>query len=311
MSKPTISVIIPVYNHADYLDECIGSVLAQGIDDLELIVINDGSTDPSETLLRTWQNRYAGMNVIHKQNEGVSVARNLGLELATGEFVQFLDADDILAPGKLAFQVQEMNENPHFDLVYGPSLLFRDKQQVLGPGFSVSALEGRSDRKEILRHLVRYIPFQIGVALVRRSAISDTRFDPQLKASEDWKFMLQLGLKGLYFHECSPACPALMHRLGGDKKVQRSYFEAEMNVRAFIKAEKNVPDDLKRLSEKQRRWYSLKEYRQQGKILPFTKNLLGYLFSLPLKTRAEWKMLFGEVLFPEWYQRWKQKSTLS
>ena len=307
MSQSGVSVIVPAYNHAAFLETCIRSLVDQSQVPLEVWVINDGSTDDTQAVLDELKLKFQCLKVIHKVNEGVSAARNVGLDHATKEFIQFLDADDLLEPGKIQFQWKQLIENPQWDLVYGPSLLFGPDIATMTPGFSVSGLNGGGDQKDILTHLVRYIPFQIGTALIRRSAIGLTRFDPALKASEDWKFILELGLKGIRFQEAAMGCPALLHRQTGDKKLSRSYFEAEMKVRAFIRNHPKVDKEFWRLSEKQRRWYSLQEYRRRRNFWPFTRNLFGFLFSLPLKTRTEWKMLIGEVLFPEWYQWWKQK----
>lgn len=92
--QPMISVIIPVYNTQDYLSRCLGSILENTYHNLEIICINDGSTDGSAELLNNFAQSDARIRVIHKENEGVSVARNIGLSLAAGEYVAFVDSDD-------------------------------------------------------------------------------------------------------------------------------------------------------------------------------------------------------------------------
>lgn len=96
-----ISVIIPVYNVQDYLDACVESVLTQTVVELECILIDDGSTDSSGVLCDGWALRDARVRVIHKPNGGLSDARNAGLDVATGEAIAFVDADDRLPPGAL------------------------------------------------------------------------------------------------------------------------------------------------------------------------------------------------------------------
>src|SRR5690606_27273688 len=91
---PKVSVIIPVYNAEKYLRECIDSVLAQTFDDFELLLINDGSTDGSGKICDEYAQKDARVKVFHKENGGVSSARNLGLDNAKGEWITFIDSDD-------------------------------------------------------------------------------------------------------------------------------------------------------------------------------------------------------------------------
>ena len=96
------SVIVPAYNAAEYLEKCVSSVLQQTRENLEVIVVNDGSTDRTPELCEQLRNKDSRVRVIHKENGGLSSARNLGLEAATGEYVFFLDADDWLSEACLA-----------------------------------------------------------------------------------------------------------------------------------------------------------------------------------------------------------------
>lgn len=95
---PQISVIVPVYNSARYLRECLNSVLAQTFTDWEVIAVDDGSTDGSGGILDEYAKADSRFHITHKQNEGVSAARNDALGLVSGQWVTFLDSDDLLAP---------------------------------------------------------------------------------------------------------------------------------------------------------------------------------------------------------------------
>jgi glycosyltransferase involved in cell wall biosynthesis len=96
-----ISVVIPVYNVKKYLAETIESVLIQDIERMEVIAINDGSNDGSAVLLDDYAKNESRVKVIHQENRGLSAVRNLGLKLAKGKYIYFLDSDDILLPGTL------------------------------------------------------------------------------------------------------------------------------------------------------------------------------------------------------------------
>jgi glycosyltransferase involved in cell wall biosynthesis len=111
----SISVVIGVYNAEPYLAEAVESVLMQDYRPLELIVVDDGSTDGSGEVAQ----RYAEVQLIQQANAGNGSARNTGLQAATGEFLAFLDADDRFAPGKLSLQMRALDEDPDLDMVFG------------------------------------------------------------------------------------------------------------------------------------------------------------------------------------------------
>ena len=107
---PRVSIIIPCYNAAPWIEETIRSALAQTHADREIIVIDDGSTDDSLCRARTFEP--AGVRVVTQRNAGASAARNHGLRLATGDFIQYLDADDLLAPDKIERQLLVLGSFP-------------------------------------------------------------------------------------------------------------------------------------------------------------------------------------------------------
>lgn len=115
-----VSVIIPAFNSSKTIDRTIDSVLIQDYPNIEIIVINDGSTDNTESILKKYGNVIKYYN---QQNFGVSIARNLGFEKSTGEYIQYLDADDLLARDKLIIQVNAL-QNKNADVAYGDWIKF-------------------------------------------------------------------------------------------------------------------------------------------------------------------------------------------
>ena len=93
-----VTVIVPVYNVECYLDKCISSIVQQSYNNLEIIVVDDGSTDGSPAICDGWAARERRIRVIHKENGGLSDARNAGLAVATGEYISFVDSDDWIKP---------------------------------------------------------------------------------------------------------------------------------------------------------------------------------------------------------------------
>lgn len=109
MKKELISVIVPVYNAERYLAACIDSILSQSYQNLEVIIINDGSTDLSLKVAETYQEKEDRVVVYTYPNEGLSAARNRGLEVATGDYITFVDSDDILLPDALEVMMHYLN----------------------------------------------------------------------------------------------------------------------------------------------------------------------------------------------------------
>jgi glycosyltransferase involved in cell wall biosynthesis len=116
MSNPRVSVVIPVRNGKDYLQEALDSVLQQSFTDLELLLIDDGSTDDDYDRYALQDER---IRVIHLTGTGVSRARNAGMAQSRGELIAFLDADDVWFPGKLQAQVRYFDAHPDVGVVFG------------------------------------------------------------------------------------------------------------------------------------------------------------------------------------------------
>ena len=119
MEMPLVSIILPVYNAQSHLNRCLGSICAQQYEDLEIIVINDGSKDQSLPVCEEFRKKDSRILLVDKANSGVSDTRNLGLKLAGGEYVQFVDSDDYIDPDFTQHLV-EAAEAHHADLVIAP-----------------------------------------------------------------------------------------------------------------------------------------------------------------------------------------------
>ena len=106
----TISVIVPVYNVAQYLPQCVDSILSQDYGDLEVILIDDGSTDPSGEICDQYATRDSRVHVIHQKNGGAAAAKNAGLRIASGDYLTFADSDDYPEPGAYGFLMKTLLE---------------------------------------------------------------------------------------------------------------------------------------------------------------------------------------------------------
>lgn len=127
MVGPLISVVVPTYNHSNYIQNAIQSVLDQTYSNIELIIVNDGSTDKTSEILTTFENNLT-IQIIHQKNLGLSTARNTGIKRAQGDYIALLDADDLMEPNRLELQYTEMQANPTIEVLYTSVLLINENQ---------------------------------------------------------------------------------------------------------------------------------------------------------------------------------------
>lgn len=121
-----LSVIVPVYNIEKYLRECIDSILTQDIAEMEVILVDDGSTDASGTICDEYAEKDGRVTVVHKENGGVSTARNAGLDIARGKYVTFVDSDDYLLPNTFRPNIEYMEGHQEVDCLQFP--VYPDKR---------------------------------------------------------------------------------------------------------------------------------------------------------------------------------------
>lgn len=183
-----VSIIIPAYNQGRYLGEAIQSCLDQTYSDIEIIVVDDGSTDNTREVVKSFNNRK--IQYIYKQNGGLSSARNVGIRASTGEFITFLDSDDAFLPEKSTILVDKMNENPHLGFVAGHALLI-DQRGIVIPNKFETCLPCP------IQNLILGNPFHVGSVLIKRTWQEKIGFfDEKLRSYEDWDFWLRLAFAG-------------------------------------------------------------------------------------------------------------------
>jgi glycosyltransferase involved in cell wall biosynthesis len=192
MSLPLVSVVIPTFNGAHFLEETIGSVLRQDYPSFEILVVDDGSTDKTQEVLASFGER---VTVILGSHQGVAAARNLALDRARGEYVAFLDYDDIWVAGKLKRQVEMLISGP-FDFVYTDAEEFNSAGVIHASFFSNFPLLREPGR--VVESLTdRSIPLTSTV-VVRRELLERfrLRFNPQAVVAEDVGFFLEIAARG-------------------------------------------------------------------------------------------------------------------
>jgi len=190
---PRFSIVTAVYNVARYLDDFFASVAAQEFDltEIEIIAVDDGSTDESLSVLEAWKDRYPGtVKVLHQENQGQGAARNLGLSVASGEWLTFTDPDDTLAPDYFAKVDAFIARNPDIAMVATARILHEEKENRYRDGHPLRKLF-TEDKEVDLNRFPNYFHGSAPAAFFRRSLIEDAelRFDHRIQPNfEDGHF---------------------------------------------------------------------------------------------------------------------------
>lgn len=186
-----VTVLIPLYNRAKYIEETISSVLVQDYPDIELIVIDDGSTDGGDKIVENYANKNRLTLLRHpgNVNKGQSAALNLGLNAASGEFIGILDSDDIYLPGKISKQVEFLNRNPDVGLVYGNGAGMDADGNILYQ-INYDKRAEHSDPNDILLDCYFLLPQN---SLVRSSLYNEAgKFDETLRSGQDHDMLIRI-----------------------------------------------------------------------------------------------------------------------
>lgn len=196
-----ISVITPVYNRENTIEDCVASVLAQSYADFELILVDDGSVDNSLSLCKSLAEKDSRIKLFESAHQGVSAARNTALEKATGEYVFFLDSDDYIHPDLLKVLVNSMEESNAVlggsCVIYIPDNKWRERLQKFLAKTETATCEYISNSDAINAIFRSTTPLNLlGGTIFKRSYISDTKFNTQLFIGEDFYFIYQNLIKG-------------------------------------------------------------------------------------------------------------------
>lgn len=169
-----VSIIIPVYNQADKLARCLDSILAQSYADYEVIIVNDGSMDDPQSIIKNYELRITNLKIINQENRGSNPARNRGMKEARGEYLLFCDADIEMSPEMLGEMLSALKNNPEAAYAYS-SFKFGSKLFKLFP-FEADKL--------------RTMPFIHTTSLIRREFFPG--FDENIKRLQDWDLWLTI-----------------------------------------------------------------------------------------------------------------------
>lgn len=223
-SSPDVSVIIPSYNSDRYIAETIGSVLNQSMSNLELIVVDDGSTDKTREIVREFG---APVRLVAQSNAGVCAARNRGIDEARGEFICLMDHDDFWFPHKLASQILALKNHSEAGVAYSPYLMWYPAPdgKYPEPAF-LAPTQGIDDIDPeysgwIYHHLLLDCIMLTSSAMFRKEVFEKCgAFDESLPYSEDWDLWLRISREYPFIKLRHPTTLYRQHPNQGNRKVR-------------------------------------------------------------------------------------------
>lgn len=228
--KRKISVIIPAYNAERFLGNAIASVVNQSHKNIEIIIINDGSTDGTKDILNQAVQEDPRIHVITTENQGVSHARNLALDAVTGEYVFFLDADDYLELGALE-QYLLISQQEQADIVLAPyfELFTNGSRRVrCNPTNYGTEIDRYGNSPLDLLFVTDYITWNVWGKLMRTDLIKEIRFDETLRIAEDLYFLTAA------LEKCQKIgmgeVPLYCYRIHGNSVMKQSFSEKNLNT---------------------------------------------------------------------------------
>lgn len=213
-SSPLVSVVIPAYNHRDYILATLDSVFAQDFTDYEIVVVNDGSPDDTAAVLRPLITS-GRIRYYEQPNAGQGAARNRGIAEARGRFLALLDDDDLWTPDKLSWQVEELDHNPSAILTYGD-------WSRLEPDNTVSPHDPEPCPSGRVYDAFRQQCWILspGQTLIRTSALRAVGgFDPSIWGSDDWDLYLRLAREGEFIHRRRVCLHYRVHAANASKRA--------------------------------------------------------------------------------------------
>lgn len=266
---PLVSIIIPSFNHEKFVGATIESVLEQTYPCIELIVIDDGSSDDTLKVVRKYEQSSHGMRVIAQENQGLSQTLNNALKHAHGEYVAFIASDDVMHPEKTEKQVAFLDAHPEYAVVAG------GYQRIDAEGNLIDAdIRGPKTAQELTRDVLSGCVYHAPTATYRASALCSVGgFKPGI-VNEDWYIQIMLRNFGFRFYHLPGVCA--FYRI--HEANTHTDIEASLRHKKKLAAYFNVTESKKIIRSSYRHAMSLsKEYHGAHGLLKFMARHITYL----------------------------------
>jgi glycosyltransferase involved in cell wall biosynthesis len=268
-----ISVIIPSFNHGDHISKALESVGAQNIPGVEIIVVDDGSTDDTEAVVK----QFSGVQYLQQANAGPSAARNFGLSKSTGDYIVFLDADDWLLPGALEKNLSYLLKFPDAAFVYGAHQFIKESSDEYWN------VENEVTNNHYFHLLEKNFIGMLASVMFRRSILEENNFDETLRGCEDYDLYLRITRK---YAVCSHKQLLAVYLLHAGNNSARYRFMLENALLVLGRQKSNLDDS---------------ELAQYNKGLVFWKNYYAYKIyhELLVQYKNGVKIHFSEIKYLE------------
>ena len=217
--SPFFTILMPVYNHAEFIGGALDSVLAQSHNDWEAVVVDDGSTDASGTVIQEYAAKDSRIRYYRKENGGTATALNLGLQKARGQWICWLSSDDMFLPDKLAIHARYIDEYPAIKAFHsGHYILDSDRRELLDPGYNWRTIMPVSNI-----HCLRFFwgNYVNGISIAIKSSCFDDAgyFDPELRNAQDVDMWMRISLRTPFFFIPEKTCIWRKHAESGTSKA--------------------------------------------------------------------------------------------
>lgn len=244
---PLVSVIVPVYNAENFIAETVRSVIDQSYKNWELWLVDDGSTDCSAQVIDSFVKTDARIKYIYKENGGQASARNLGIENSSGQYIAFLDSDDIWHPEKLEAQIGQMLSDPEIDLCYTAGRIFETSTADSVP--YPKWIYGKNSGREWTVELFQRCGLINSSVIFKRELVADgTRLDEadEQRGTEDWALWLAFAVGGKTFFGLDRELVFYRDHLGGTHRQNVRMFRGKERVYLKYKDSDIFPDWIKK-----------------------------------------------------------------
>jgi glycosyltransferase involved in cell wall biosynthesis len=246
---PRISVVIPCYNAERYISATIESVLAQNWPDLEVVVVDDGSKDTSVQIIRE---RFPHVLLVQQANQGVAAARNTGIKASSGDWIAFLDADDLWLPGKLHRQWQSIESNPEARMGYTAWQVWESSDAIPTSAFMAQLANDANDAAKwpgatgwIYPQLLLDCIVWTSTVLVQRTLLDEIGdFNPTLRIGEDYDLWLRASRHTPIVRVSAPTALYRQHPQSITKSLPQKNYQGEVIQRALAQWGYKSPDGL-------------------------------------------------------------------
>jgi teichuronic acid biosynthesis glycosyltransferase TuaG len=273
-----VSVLMPSYNYACFLPLAISSVLSQSYSDIELIIVDDCSTDGSRAIIEDWKKRDDRIvSVYHDRNRGLSAARNTGLSASSGAFIALCDSDDIWLEHKLKTQMDQFHKDPELGVVHSDSAIIDRNSELTGQRFGEMFLTpGQNTSGLLFEELCERNFICVPTVVLRREAVEFAEgFDESIRSLEDWVCWTKISTRYSFFYIDEALA---QYRIHGSGLSSNSNNMAENRIKA-IEILLEFLSDL-RPETKSRMMYSLGRSHQE--VADFSNASKAFLRSLQL-----------------------------